>query len=79
MINQMPFAKDCEEEALRLALTNRQAQRDLAKNLSIGLSTLTRWIGRRRDRDIDLPDKLRSGGRMGEFQTATRRKRHHPI
>ena len=37
-----------------------RTRRELAENLGVGLSTLTRWIGRRRDREIDFPDKERT-------------------
>ena len=54
------FTQEFENEALRLALTSGRTRRALAENLGVGLSTLTRWIGRRRDREIDFPDKGRT-------------------
>ena len=49
MTKQMPFTQEFEDEAVRLALTSGRTRRELAENLGVGLSTLTRWIGRRRD------------------------------
>ena len=60
MTKQKAFTKEFEEEAGRLALTSGRTRRELAENLGVGLSTLTRWIGRRRDREIDFPDKGRT-------------------
>lgn len=36
-------------EAVRLALTSGRTRREIAEDLGIGLSTLTRWVGRERD------------------------------
>lgn len=60
MSKQKAFTKEFEEEAVRLALTSGRTRRELAENPGAGLSTLTRWIGRRRDREIDFPDKERT-------------------
>ena len=54
------FTQEIESEAVRLALISGQTRRELAENLGVGLSTLTRWIGQRRDREIDFPDKGRT-------------------
>lgn len=36
-------------EAVRLALTSGRTRREIAEDLGVGLSTLTRWLGRERD------------------------------
>lgn len=36
-------------EAVRLALTSGRPRREIAEDLGIGLSTLTRWLGQERD------------------------------
>ncbi len=36
-------------EAVRLALSSGRARREIAEDLGIGLSTLTRWLGQERD------------------------------
>ena len=36
-------------EAVRLALTSGRTRREIAKDLGIGLSTLTRWLSQERD------------------------------
>src|SRR5215217_5186176 len=49
MTQQRRFAKEFEEEAVRLAQTSGRTQREIAGDLGIGLSTLVRWIGRSRE------------------------------
>lgn len=56
MTKQKAFTKEFEAEAVRLARTSGQARRQTADNLGVGLSTLTRWLSRGRDREIDNPD-----------------------
>ena len=36
-------------EAVRLALTSGRTRREIAEDLGIGVSTLTRWLGQERD------------------------------
>jgi transposase len=55
MTKQKGFTQEFEDEAVRLAWTSGRTPRELAENLGVGLSTLTRWIGRNRDRKIDAP------------------------
>lgn len=40
-------------EAVRLALTSGRTRREIAEDLDIGLSTLSRWL--RRERDAEEP------------------------
>lgn len=42
-------------EAVRLALTSGRTRREVAGDLGIGLSTLTRWLGQ--DRDVSEPNE----------------------
>ena len=56
MTKQKAFTKEFEVEAVRLARTSGQTRRQTADNLGVGLSTLTRWLSRGRDREIDNPD-----------------------
>src|SRR3984893_13067416 len=60
MTKQKGFTQEFEDEAVRLARTSGRTRRELAGNLGVGLSTLTRWIARNRDREIDAPEKARS-------------------
>ena len=60
MTKQKGFTQEFEDEAVRLARTSGRTRRELAENLGVGLSTLTRWIARNRDREIDAPEKARS-------------------
>ena len=56
MTKQKPFTKEFEDEAVRLALSSGRTRREIASDLGVGLSTLTRWISRRRDREFDTPE-----------------------
>jgi transposase len=42
-------APQFRREAVRLALTSGRTHREIAEDLGIGLSTLTRWLGHGRD------------------------------
>jgi transposase len=55
MGQQKRFTKAFEDEAVRLALTSGRTRRLVAQDLGIGLSTLTRWIGRSKDRQAASP------------------------
>ena len=52
-------------EAVRLALTSGRTRREIAADLGVGLSTLTRWLARERDADepveasVDLQAELK--------------------
>jgi transposase len=50
MGQQKRFTKEFEDEAVRLAVTSGRTRRSVAEDLGVGLSTLTRWIGRSKDR-----------------------------
>lgn len=43
---------DFRREAVRIALTSRLTRRQLATDLGVGLSTLSKWIQRTRTEDI---------------------------
>ena len=51
------FTKEFEEEAVRLYRTSGWTKREIADDLGVGLSTLTRWLSRSRDRKMDDPDQ----------------------
>lgn len=55
MTKRLPFTKDFEREAVRLAETSGRTRREIADDLGIGLSTLTRWLSRNRDSIMDDP------------------------
>lgn len=50
------FPKEFEREAVRLSETSDRTRREVAEDLGVGLSTLTRWISRNRDAAIDDPE-----------------------
>lgn len=66
------FTKEFEDEAVRLARTSGRTRREIAGDLGVGLSTLTRWIGQRRDQDIDLPDRSVSQDMASELKQLRR-------
>ena len=49
------FTRDFETEAVRLVETSGRTQKEIATDLGIGLSTLRRWIDKRRERDLEAP------------------------
>lgn len=57
MTKRLPFTKDFEREAVRLAETSGRTRREIADDLGIGLSTLTRWLSRNRDSIMDDPGR----------------------
>jgi transposase len=69
MTKQKGFTQEFEDEAVRLAPTSGRTRRELAENLGVGRSMLTRWIARNCDREIDAPEKARS-----KYMTAERKR-----
>jgi transposase len=65
------FTKEFEAEAIQLVRTSGRTQREVAADLGIGLSTLVRWIGRNRNRQIDRPPP----GRQEDMATELKRLR----
>lgn len=49
MTKRRQFTKEFEREAVRLAETSGRTRKEVAEDLGIGLSTLTRWLARNRD------------------------------
>ncbi len=58
MTKRVPFTKESEREAVLLAETSGRTGKELAEDVGIGLSTLTRWISRNRDTTIDAPELI---------------------
>ena len=66
------FTNEFEDEAVRLARTSGRTRREIAEDLGVGLSTLTRWISKRRDREVDLPDKATLQDTVSELKRLRR-------
>lgn len=66
------FTKEFEAEAVRLVQTSGRTQREVAEDLGVGLSTLVRWIGRSRDREIDHPPEGRQEDVAAELKRLRR-------
>ena len=47
---QRRFGKEFEAEAVRLVEVSGRTQREIAMDLGVGLSTLRRWLDKRRER-----------------------------
>jgi transposase len=65
------FTQEFENEAVRLAQTSGRTRREVAEDLGVGLSTLTRWIGRQRDREL-VPDGAGSSDMAAELKRLRR-------
>ncbi len=61
MPRQQRFTKEFEEEAVRLVCTSGRTKREIAGDLGVGVSTLTRWLARSRDRAMEAPDRAQPG------------------
>ena len=72
MTKQRRFTPEFEDEAVRLVATSGRTQRAVADDLGIDLSTLMRWIGRRRDRLAEMPDKAPQADMAAELKRLLR-------
>ena len=52
---QRRFGKEFEAEAVRLVEVSGRTQREIAMDLGVGLSTLRRWLDKRREHEIEAP------------------------
>jgi len=69
---QRRFGKEYEAEAVRLVETSGRTQREIAEDLGIGLSTLRRWVGKRRERDLEAPPSERQEDLAAELKRLRR-------
>jgi transposase len=60
-MRQKRFTKDFEEEAVRLLRTSGRTKREIGEDLGVSLSTLTRWLSQRRERETEKPDRRPPG------------------
>ena len=70
MTKKVASTKEYEREAVRVAETNGRTRREIADDLGIGLSTLTRWLSRSGDVAMDDPRR-----REGDEDKAAELKR----
>ena len=52
------FTAEFKREAVRLALTSGRPRAEIAEDLGVGLSSLTRWVGQYRDEEMP-PERVR--------------------
>ena len=69
---QRRFTKEFEAEAVRLVETSGRTQREIAGDLGIGLSTLRRWLDKRRERDLEAPPPERQEDISAELKRLRR-------
>jgi transposase len=55
------FTKSFEEEAVRLLRTSGRTKREIGEDLGVSLSTLTRWLARAREREMEDPSRRPAG------------------
>ena len=67
-----PVGKEFETEAVRLVETSGRTQREIAEDLGIGLSTLRRWLDKRRERDLEAPPPERQEDLAAELKRLRR-------
>ena len=72
MTKQRRFTREFEDEAVRLAATSGRTQREVAEDLGVSLSTLVRWIGRRRDRRPEMPGEAPQADMAAELNRLRR-------
>jgi len=75
MTKQLRFTKEFEQEAVRLAQMGGRTRREVAEDLGIGLSTLTRWLSRHRDAAIAAPPRRDADENMATGPLASDRSR----
>jgi transposase len=66
------FTRDFEAEAVRLVETSGRTQKEIATDLGVGLSTLRRWIDKRRERDLEAPPPERQEDMAAELKRLRR-------
>ena len=66
------FGKEFEAEAVRLVETSGRTQREIAEDLGIGLSTLRRWLDKRRERDLEARPAERQADLAAELKRLRR-------
>lgn len=64
--------RELEAEAVRLVETSGRTQREIAEGLGIGLSTLRRWLDKRRERDLEAPPSERQEDLAAELKRLRR-------
>ena len=65
---QRRLTRDFEAEAVRLVETSGRTQKEIATDLGIGLSTLRRWIDKRRERDLEAAPAERQEDMAAELK-----------
>ena len=66
------FTKEFEEEAVRLVRTSGRTKREIADDLGVGVSTLTRWLAHSRDRRMEAPERSPGDDVAGELKRLRR-------
>src|ERR1700722_14853754 len=64
--------KEFEAEAVRLVEVSGRTQREIAMDLGVGLSTLRRWLDKRREHEIEAPPPERQEDLAAELKRLRR-------
>ncbi len=75
------FATEFKREAVRLVLTSGRPRAEIAEDLGVGLSSLTRWIGQYRDEEMppEIKDDLQAElKRLRKENAVLRARAKHP-
>ena len=68
------FTKEFEDEAVRLVRASGRTKREIAEDLGVGVSTLTRWLAHSRDRQMEAPEQPPPGEDMAAELKRLRRE-----
>src|SRR5277367_5434353 len=69
---QRRFGKEFAAEAVRLVEVSGRTQREIARDLGVGLSTLRRWLDKRREHEIEAPPPERQEDLAAELKRLRR-------
>src|SRR5580658_4346884 len=67
---QRRFGKEFAAEAVRLVEVSGRTQREIARDLGVGLSTLRRWLDKRREHEIEAPPVCENGAPGGAHRSS---------
>src|ERR1700722_10072588 len=69
---QRRLGKEFAAEAVRLVEVSGRTQREIARDLGVGLSTLRRWLDKRREHEIEAPPPERQEDLAAELKRLRR-------
>ena len=70
--SQRRLGKEFKAEAVRLVETSGRTQKEIAEDLGVGLSTLRRWLDKRREPDLEASPRERQEDLAAELKRLRR-------